>query len=241
VSPGTAVTVTGTVSPAWVKGQKIPFIVERWRWVPHEGTAVVNPPGCSPPAEDTNPALCTFSPQASGRLEIDAIVNGVTKTLTKNIGVVPDPRICSSKVLADSIYIARHFGKTDFIHKQGHTGRDYALPPPTSSIGLPVYSAEAGTVVKAEYAGRAGNTVVIRGASVNSYYMHLDSYVVRYLQPVEAGDLIGYVGKTGRVFSRTGDGSHLHFEQHAPAGPPYYTNTRPSVPPRATLIQPCFF
>ena len=75
---------------------------------------------------------------------------------------------------------------------------------------------------------------------MNSYYMHLDAFDpgLSQGQYIEAGTLIGYVGNTGGVVSKTGgDGSHLHFEQHMPAGEPYYEMR---VPPRRTVVEPCF-
>jgi hypothetical protein len=254
VSPNTAVTINGAVAPQWVKNMGIPFIVQRWRWVGagsapdfNELAPIVNPTGCTiPQAEDTNPAVCTRTPATSGTLEIDAIVNGVPDTVRKNVGVAANARLCSSKPLNDFWYITTEFSQVDASHQKGpHAGRDYAGP---GVRGVPVFAAEAGTVIYAADGGSAGNEVIVdSGGAGNSYYMHLDTIAPDLDgQQVAAGQLLGYVGDTGH--SECGpenpncDMAHLHFEQHLPGGPPYLTSgKRPHVPPPATRVEPCFF
>jgi murein DD-endopeptidase MepM/ murein hydrolase activator NlpD len=76
-----------------------------------------------------------------------------------------------------------------------HLGVDYVAP-----AGTPVHATAAGTV---RYIGRnaqAGNHVKIRhGGSYTSWYLHLSGAAsgLRVGQPVEQGQVIGYVGKTG--------------------------------------------
>lgn len=53
-----------------------------------------------------------------------------------------------------------------------------------------------------------GRLIIIdHGAGLTSYYAHLDEILVKAKQEIKRGDLIGKVGKTGRV-----TGPHLHFE-----------------------------
>ena len=87
---------------------------------------------------------------------------------------------------------------------QPHTGVDYAAPK-----GTPVMSIGDGTVLSAKYEGAGGNTVRIRHNSVyTTAYLHLSGYGkgIRAGARVQQGQVIGYVGSTGRS-----TGPHLDF------------------------------
>ena len=87
---------------------------------------------------------------------------------------------------------------------QPHTGVDYAAPK-----GTPVMSIGDGTVTSVKYEGAGGNTVRIRHNSVYSTaYLHLSKYAsgLKAGQRVRQGEIIGYVGSTGRS-----TGPHLDF------------------------------
>ena len=87
---------------------------------------------------------------------------------------------------------------------QPHTGVDYAAPK-----GTPVMSIGDGTVTSVKYEGADGNTVRIRHNSVYSTaYLHLSKYAsgLKAGQRVRQGEVIGYVGSTGRS-----TGPHLDF------------------------------
>ena len=83
-----------------------------------------------------------------------------------------------------------------------HQGVDLAAP-----AGTPVYATRSGIVTANTYSGTAGNYITINhGDGFSSIYMHLASTVVSSGQAVSAGQLIGYVGRTG-----VATGYHLHF------------------------------
>ncbi len=85
-----------------------------------------------------------------------------------------------------------------------HLGVDYA-----ASKGTPVYAIGDGKVIKANYAGAAGNYAKIKHNSVyTSGYMHLWKFEqgINVGTKVKQGQLIGYVGSTGRS-----TGPHLDF------------------------------
>lgn len=83
-----------------------------------------------------------------------------------------------------------------------HNGVDFAAPK-----GTPIYATRSGTITIATYSSTAGNYVQINhGDGYASVYMHMTNYVVKVGQYVKAGELIGYVGSTGRS-----TGPHLHF------------------------------
>lgn len=87
---------------------------------------------------------------------------------------------------------------------QPHTGIDYAAPK-----GTPVMSIGDGVVTSVKYEGAGGNTVRIRHNSVYSTaYLHLSKYAkgLKAGQRVRQGEVIGYVGSTGRS-----TGPHLDF------------------------------
>lgn len=87
---------------------------------------------------------------------------------------------------------------------QPHTGVDYAAPK-----GTPVMTIGDGVVTSVKYEGAGGNTVRIRHNSVYSTaYLHLSRYAkgLKAGQRVRQGDVIGYVGSTGRS-----TGPHLDF------------------------------
>ena len=86
-----------------------------------------------------------------------------------------------------------------------HTGQDFTAP-----TGTPIYAAASGIVISPTSAGWAGTNVVISHANGGStLYAHMSRSNVKPGQSVKAGELIGYVGSSGRV-----TGPHLHFEYY---------------------------
>ena len=85
-----------------------------------------------------------------------------------------------------------------------HTGVDYAAPK-----GTPVMTIGDGTITSMKYEGAGGNTIRIRHNSIYSTaYLHLSGYAkgLKTGQRVRQGQVIGYVGSTGRS-----TGPHLDF------------------------------
>ena len=86
-----------------------------------------------------------------------------------------------------------------------HRGVDFAAP-----VGTPVYAAGDGVVAMAEFNGAYGKYVRIRHAGAYATaYAHLSRFGKHVAQGkrVRQGDVIGYVGSTGRS-----TGPHLHYE-----------------------------
>ncbi len=87
--------------------------------------------------------------------------------------------------------------------KNFHTGLDLKAPMKT-----PIYSAEAGMVVLASNLFYTGNTVMIdHGYGVITLYAHMSRIKVKEGQVIQAHQLVGLSGKTGRV-----NGPHLHWQ-----------------------------
>ena len=82
--------------------------------------------------------------------------------------------------------------------------------------GDPIYAAADGQVLTSK-ARRAYGKVVIVGHENDhqTLYAHMTAFAVREGQYVRAGELVGYVGATGRA-----TGFHLHFETRVNGGVP---------------------
>ncbi len=90
--------------------------------------------------------------------------------------------------------------------KKMHEGMDFS-----ANTGTPIYATGDGVVDRADNtASGFGNHVVIRhGFGYETLYGHMSKYNCRAGQRVKRGDVIGYVGSTGRS-----EGPHLHYEVH---------------------------
>jgi murein DD-endopeptidase MepM/ murein hydrolase activator NlpD len=84
-----------------------------------------------------------------------------------------------------------------------HAGIDLAGP-----LGTPIYATADATVGRSEWAGGYGNLIELdHGRGIQTRYGHLTRSAVQAGQRVKRGELIGYMGSTGRS-----TGSHLHYE-----------------------------
>lgn len=85
-----------------------------------------------------------------------------------------------------------------------HWGMDFS-----ASRGTPVYATGDGVVKRSDNkaAGYGNHIRIEHGFGYESLYAHLSKYNVRKGQKVKRGDLIGYVGSTGRS-----EAPHLHYE-----------------------------
>ncbi|GAA5520474.1 peptidoglycan DD-metalloendopeptidase family protein [Aliifodinibius salicampi] len=89
--------------------------------------------------------------------------------------------------------------------RRPHNGVDYAAPR-----GTPVLSTGDGTVTRAGYYGASGNMIRVKhNKTFETSYLHLNGFAsgVHAGARVEQGQVIGYVGTTGRS-----TGPHLHYE-----------------------------
>jgi len=87
-----------------------------------------------------------------------------------------------------------------------HEGMDFS-----AKTGTPIYATGDGVVSRADNtASGYGNHIVIRhGYGYETLYGHLSKYKCHAGQRVKRGDIIGYVGSTGRS-----EAPHLHYEVH---------------------------
>ncbi len=86
---------------------------------------------------------------------------------------------------------------------QSHKGLDIS-----AKAGTPIYAPARGRVTAAGTDGDYGVCVeILHGGGISTKYGHMQKFAVAAGQTVERGDLIGYVGRTGRT-----TGPHLHYE-----------------------------
>jgi murein DD-endopeptidase MepM/ murein hydrolase activator NlpD len=105
--------------------------------------------------------------------------------------------------------ISSYFGfRTDPYYKvkKFHYGVDFSAP-----TGTEIYATGDGKVVEVVNSRRGyGNTIIIdHGFSYHTQYSHLSRFNVKVGQEVKRGQVIGFVGNTGKSVS-----PHLHYEIH---------------------------
>lgn len=96
--------------------------------------------------------------------------------------------------------------------KPGHKGVDFAAP-----TGTPILAAASGKVLKAAmgWNGAFGNMVIVQhGNGTVTLYAHMSKIATSAGSKVSQGQVIGYVGNTGRS-----TGPHLHFEVRGAKNP----------------------
>ncbi|MFD1604172.1 M23 family metallopeptidase [Flavobacterium artemisiae] len=97
--------------------------------------------------------------------------------------------------------------------KGKHLGLDLYSP-----VDKPVYACVDGIalILYPEYSSTFGLNVRIEGyynqKKYNFFYAHLNKIVVKNLEKVKAGTLIGYTGQTGEAEGQPSKFNHLHFE-----------------------------
>ncbi|HEY6978740.1 MAG TPA: peptidoglycan DD-metalloendopeptidase family protein [Chitinophagaceae bacterium] len=151
--------------------------------------------------------------QAKSYKEIDGMIENKEKLLA----AIPAIQPVSNK---DLRHVASGYGyRIDPVYKvtKFHAGLDFAAPQ-----GTPIYATADGIVREADYnAGGYGNHVVINhGYGYETLYGHMYRIKARVGQQIKRGQVIGYVGSTGKS-----TGPHCHYEVHKsgqPVDPVYY-------------------
>ncbi len=86
-----------------------------------------------------------------------------------------------------------------------HKGTDFAAP-----MGTPIMASGSGVIKKAGWCGGGGNCVLIKhNSTYQTIYAHMSKFAkgIRSGVRVKQGQIIGYVGSTGKS-----TGPHLHYE-----------------------------
>lgn len=111
-----------------------------------------------------------------------------------------------SRVPVEGVHLSSDYGMR--VHpvsggRRAHKGVDLAAP-----IGTPVYATADGTISRADWFSSYGLYVAIEhGGNLQTRYGHMSRLNVAAGQQVHKGDIIGFVGSTGRS-----TGPHLHYE-----------------------------
>src|SRR5580698_5379042 len=93
------------------------------------------------------------------------------------------------------------------LHNGKPTGEFHAGIDQRSAAGRPIHAVAAGTVKIAQPFAVLGGTVAIdHGQGLETMYLHMAKLLVEPDAHVEKGEVIGYVGATGRA-----NGPHLHW------------------------------
>ena len=105
--------------------------------------------------------------------------------------------------------VASGFGyRIDPIYKtrKMHAGLDFSAPQ-----GTPIYATADGRVQAASYSnvGYGNHVVIDHGYGYETLYGHMVRIKARGGQRIKRGEIIGYVGSTGKS-----TGAHLHYEVH---------------------------
>ena len=150
--------------------------------------------------------------QTKSYSEIDEMVKNKEKLLSAIPAIQPVSN-------SDLQRIASGFGsRIDPVYKiqKFHAGLDFTAPQ-----GTPIYATADGRIKEANYnEGGFGNHVVINhGYGYETLYGHMVRVKARVGQLVKRGEVIGWVGNTGKS-----TGPHCHYEVHknGPAVDPVY-------------------
>lgn len=140
--------------------------------------------------------------QKTSYVELKNLMNNKEKILAATPAIQP----LSNK---DLTRIASGFGhRIDPVYKtiKMHAGLDFAAPQ-----GTPIYATANGRIKTAGYSdGGYGNHVVIdHGYGYETLYGHMLRIKARTGQRISRGEVIGYVGSTGKS-----TGPHCHYEVH---------------------------
>lgn len=140
--------------------------------------------------------------QKKSYAELTGLINNKEELLSHTPAIQP----VSNK---DLNRIASGFGyRIDPVYKtvKLHAGLDFAAPQ-----GTPIYATADGSVKEAGFSeGGYGNHVVLsHGYGYETVYGHMVKVKARQGQKVTRGEIIGYVGSTGKS-----TGPHCHYEVH---------------------------
>jgi len=118
------------------------------------------------------------------------------------------------------------FGSTR-LHNGKLTGDFHAGVDQRGAAGTPIHPITPGVVKIVQKWNLRGGTVAIdHGQGVETIYLHMSAFQAKVGQQVGPGDVIGYVGETGRA-----NGPHLHWT--------IYVNGVPVNPGQWMKLEPC--
>jgi murein DD-endopeptidase MepM/ murein hydrolase activator NlpD len=155
------------------------------------------------------PAEVMFAAARRQLPSVAALVSGAIKPALEETLVSEEEQAAafpSGKPIVGDVAVSSEFGlrPNPFGGRsyEMHEGIDFAGP-----VGKPIVATGEGVVVTAEYGSGYGNHVKIdHGYNYETLYAHLSALDVTIGDRVKRGDVIGYLGSTGRS-----SGPHLHY------------------------------
>ncbi|MDL2266540.1 M23 family metallopeptidase [Desulfovibrio sp. OttesenSCG-928-G15] len=147
-----------------------------------------------------NPKFVTPPPELAEKIKQDRaeIRSTVTKVTPEQYWSLPLLRPVPGRV--NSVFGVRRV--FNGVPKSAHRGVDFR-----GAAGTPIQTVESGVVALVSNHYYGGNTVIVdHGLGVFSVYLHMSSFNTQKGQRVKRGDIIGYIGSTGRS-----TGPHLHY------------------------------
>jgi len=150
------------------------------------------------------PALAAIA-EASGQANLSAASRG--PAVLRTMVAVPTATVSiPSRMPVEGVRLTSSYGMREHPvlgGRRAHKGIDLAGP-----VGTPVYATADGVISKAEWFSSYGLYVSIEhGGALQTRYGHMSRLNVASGQQVQKGDLIGFIGSTGRS-----TGPHLHYE-----------------------------
>tara|TARA_B100001173_G_C15975229_1_gene541897 strand:- start:458 stop:1435 length:978 start_codon:yes stop_codon:yes gene_type:complete len=132
--------------------------------------------------------------------EIERLVRDKEKLLSAIPSIQPIKNSDLTRMASGFGYRTDPFTKS----RRMHGGMDFTAPR-----GTPVYAASDGKVIRADSrsSGYGKHIRIDHGFGYVTLYAHLNKYNVKRNQNVKKGDIIGFVGNTGRS-----QAPHLHYE-----------------------------
>lgn len=122
------------------------------------------------------------------------------------------------------------------LHNGKLTGDFHAGLDQRSPAGAPIHAVAAGVVrVVQQFELRGGTVAVDHGEGFESVYLHMSRFAVQPGMRVQRGDVIGYVGSTGRSTA-----PHLHWALYAfgqPVNPGQWISVSPCTTPKPATIK----
>ena len=123
----------------------------------------------------------------------------------ENPGLIIPPRVGKARVAVEGQVTGSFGERIDPFNGEGafHSGVDISSP-----YGHPIIAPADGVVTFADFMGGYGKAIMLdHGHGISTRYGHLSGFSVTTGEHIHRGDVIGYVGLSGRS-----TGPHLHYE-----------------------------
>ena len=151
------------------------------------------------PAATATTSLVSVGATSTGLRTLSPPLSSIAPTMSQAVSI--PSRMPVDGVMMTSDYGMRWHPVTGGRHQ--HKGVDLAGP-----VGTPVHATADGTIGRADWFSSYGLYVAIEhGGNLETRYGHMSRLNVAAGQRVRKGDVIGFIGSTGRS-----TGPHLHYE-----------------------------